>query len=125
MLGTGTGVLVLVVCVLAIGAAGGYAFGRDGKQVVRACYRVTPTDGCGQRAAARDRRRRDLQEHRAAAGVEIRGPPGPAGPGDRPAPPDPRVPRVRPGAAGPAGPPGASGSSVDCDLERRIAKAVP
>ena len=115
MLGTGTGVLVLAVCALAIGAGAGYAVSRDDPTVVRTCYRVTK-DGTPVRnatlrlitgdAACRKNERSLAWNQRGAPGAPgaagVPGPPGPAGP------------------AGPAG-----GGAGGCDLERRIANAVP
>ena len=118
-LSTGTGVLIVSACALALGAGVGYAVNRDDTQVVHACYRVTK-DGTPTRAAtlrvvdpATECRRSERP-----LTWNLRGPQGPAG---------------IPGAAGPAGPTGPAGPAgpaspaarVDCDLERRIAAAVP
>jgi hypothetical protein len=115
-LGTGTGVLVLTACALALGAGAGYAVSRDDSPVVHACYRVakdgSPAKGATLRmvsaSAACRRNERPLTWN-------LRGPEGPAGaPGAD-------------GAAGPAGPAGPPGPAApaDCDLELRIAAAVP
>ena len=121
-LSTGTGVLIVSACALALGAGVGYAVNGDDTQVVHACYRVTK-DGTPTRAAT-------LRVIDAAAECRrserpltwnLRGPQGPAG-----------IPGVA-GPAGPAGPRGPAGpaapaaptAAVDCDLERRIAAAVP
>ena len=113
MLGTGTGVLLLATGALAIGAGAGYAVSRDDPTVVRTCYRVTkdgtPVRHANLRLITGDatckRNERPLVWNQ-------RGAPGPVG---------------APGAPGPAGPPGPAGGqgTGDCDLERRIANAVP
>jgi hypothetical protein len=118
---TGAAVAVLSVCALAVGAAAGYAVNRDGSPTVRACYRVK--DGTPARSAvlrvvdsASDCRRNER-----SLVWNLRGPQGPAGlPGadGAPGPPGPA------GPAGPAGPPGPA-AAADCNLERRIAAAVP
>jgi hypothetical protein len=115
MLGTGTGVLVLATGLLAVGAAAGWAVNRDDTTVVHTCYRVakdgTPVRNATLRLVTGDavckRNERSLVWSQ-------RGTPGPAG---------------APGPAGPPGPPGPAGGpgngTADCDLERRIANAVP
>ena len=111
----GTGVLVLAVCALAVGAGAGYAVSRDDPTVVHACYRIdkdgTPARWAPLRlvdAAA------TCRKNERSLVWNLHGPAGPAGaPGAT-------------GPAGPAGPAGPSGSSgPNCDLERRIAAAVP
>ena len=123
LLGTGTGVLVLAVCVLAVGAVGGYAVDRDDKQVVRACYRVNPD---GTAAAYAPLRVIDGDEtcksNERPLVWNLKGPPGPAGP---PATRRSRRSgrsrgRDRPGR--PRRPQGPPGPSDDCNLERRIAE---
>jgi hypothetical protein len=124
LLGTGTGVLVLAVCALGIGAAAGYAVNRDGKQVVHACYRVAVD---GSPAAYAPLRvvdtAADCKSSERPLVWNLRGPqglPGPAGAAG------PAGPTGETGPAGPAGPQGPPGpAAVDCNLERRIAKAVP
>jgi hypothetical protein len=116
---TGTGVLVLSACTLAVGAAAGYAVNRDDSPVVHACYRVTK-DGSPARAATLRMvdAGSDCRRSERPLAWNLRGPQGPAGiPGDAGA----------PGPAGPAGPGGPPGPAapVNCNLERRIAAAVP
>lgn len=118
-LGTGTGVLVISACVLVVGAGAGYAGNRDDSAVVRACYRVakdgSPARGATLRVvtAASDCRRNERP-----LTWNLRGLQGPSGvPGDT-------GPAGPPGPAGPAGP-AAPSAPVNCDLEWRIAKALP
>jgi hypothetical protein len=113
-----TGVLVLAACALAVGAGAGYAVSRDDSPVVHACYRIDK-DGTPARWAPlrlvdastvcrKNERSLVWNLHGPAGPAGVAGATGPAGP------------------AGPAGPPGPSGSSgANCDLERRIAAAVP
>jgi hypothetical protein len=124
LLGTGTGVLVLAVCVLAIGAAAGYAFGRNGAQVVHACYRVTSDGGPAVYAPLRVVDSGDsCKSYEKPLVWNLRGPQGPPGPAGAAGP---AGPAGATGETGPAGPPGPPGPSADdCNLERRIAKAVP
>ena len=112
-----TGVLVLAACALAVGAGAGYAVSRDDSPVVHACYRVDKdgTPAAQGAAAARRRRARSAARTSARWCGTSRGPAGPRGRAGR-----------RPGPAGPAGPAGPlRPSGADCDLERRIAAAVP
>jgi len=118
-LSTGTGVLVVSTCLLAVGAGAGYAVNRDDSPVVHACYRVAK-DGTPSRAsilrvvdAGSDCRRNERPLI-----WNLRGPQGPAGLAGAAGPAGPA------GPTGPAGPAGPS-AAVDCDLERRIAAAVP
>jgi hypothetical protein len=115
-LGTGTGVLVLTACALAVGAGAGYAVSRDDSPVVHACYRVakdgSPANGATLRAVSASA---TCRRNERPLTWNLRGPQGPAGaPGADGA----------PGPAGPAGPPGPA-APADCDLELRIAAAVP
>lgn len=115
MLRTGTGVLVLATCALAIGAAAGYAVSRDDPSVVRTCYRVmkdgTPVRNANLRLITGDA---TCRKNERLLVWNQRGAPGPAGAPGAPG---------APGPAGPAGPTGRGGA--DCDLELRIANAVP
>jgi len=115
MLGTGTGVLVLAVCLLAVGAGAGYAVNRDDTSIVHTCYRVskdgTPVRNATLRLVTGDAVCKKNERPLVWSQRGAPGPPGPAGPSG-PA-----------GPAGPAGPPGQG--TADCDLERRIANAVP
>jgi hypothetical protein len=120
VLGTGAGVLIVSACALAVGAGAGYAVSRDDSPaVVHACYRVAK-DGSPARGAilrvvdAEDTCRRNERP----LTWNLHGPQGPAGA------PGPAGPAGPAGATGPAGPPGPA-ASVDCDLELRIAAAVP
>jgi hypothetical protein len=107
--GTGTGVLIVAACALTVGAAAGYAVNRDDATVVHACYRVhkdgSPAGGPLRVVSASASCRRSERP----LVWNLRGPQGPAG---------------DPGPPGPAGPPGPS-AAADCNLENRIAKAVP
>jgi hypothetical protein len=113
-----TNVLVLAACALAVGAAAGYAVSRDDSPVVHACYRV---DKDGTPARWAPLRLVDsatvCRRNERALVWNLHGPAGPAGAAGAI------------GPAGPAGPAGAAGrpgsSAPDCDLERRIAAAVP
>ena len=116
MLGTGTGVLVLATCLLAVGAGAGYAVNRDDPSVVHTCYRVakdgTPVRNATLRLVTGDA---VCKKNERALVWNQKGAPGPPG---------------APGPAGPPGPPGPCGTgrrggAADCDLERRIANAVP
>jgi hypothetical protein len=108
-------VLVLTACALALGAGAGYAVNRDDSPVIHSCYRVakdgSPANGATIRlvsaSATCRRNERPLTWN-------LRGPQGPPGADGAPGP---------AGPAGPAGPPGPGAS--DCDLELRIAAAVP
>ena len=115
MLGTGTGVLVLAACLLAVGAGAGYAVNRDERPVVHTCYRVakdgTPVRNATLRLITGDA---VCKKNERALVWSQKGTPGPPG---APGPPGP------PGPAGPAGAP--AEGTADCDLERRIANAVP
>jgi hypothetical protein len=121
-LSTGTGVLIVSTFALAIGAGAGYAWNRDDAPIVHACYRVAK-DGTPTRAATL----RVVDTASDCRGGErpltwnLRGPQGPAGvPGEAGA-------AGVPGPAGPAGPAGPPGpaAAANCNLERRIAAAVP
>jgi hypothetical protein len=111
--GTGTGVLIVAACALAVGAGAGYAVSKDDDAtVVHTCYRVNKDGSPAWKATLRvvsasatcRRNERPLTWN-------LRGAPGPAG---------------APGPPGPAGPPGPSSpASSGCDLEQRIAKALP
>jgi hypothetical protein len=118
-LSRGTRVLVLAVTALAVGAVAGYAVNRDDSQVLHACYRVA-ADGTPPARGAVLRIVSDATDCRAnerSLVWNLRGPAGPAGPAGATGP---------AGPAGPAGPPGSSSPSApDCDLETRIAAAVP
>jgi hypothetical protein len=127
LLGTGTGVLVLAVCALGIGAAAGYAVNRDGQQVVRACYRVAEDGSPAAYAPLRvvDSATSCKSSERPLV-WNLRGPrgvPGPAGAAGAAGPTGEAGPAGPAGPVGPQGPPGPA--AVDCNLERRIAKAVP
>jgi hypothetical protein len=120
MLGRSTGVLVIAACALAVGAGAGYAVSRDDSSVVRTCYRVTK-DGTPVRQATLRLITGDAtcKKNERLLSWNQRGMPGPAGT---------TGPAGAPGAAGapgPAGPAGPSRPGGDCDLERRIAAAVP
>ena len=127
LLGTGTGVLVLCACVLAVGAVAGYAFNRNSQQVVHACYRVSsdgsPAPWAPLRVVDADQTCKDSERPLV---WNLRGPQGPPGPAGATGPAGPAGPTGETGPAGPAGPQGPPGPSADdCNLERRIAKAVP
>jgi hypothetical protein len=111
-IGRGTSVLVLAVCVLAAGAATGYAVKRDDGQAAHACYRAmkdgSPAHYAPLRLVSSDA---SCRRNERSLTWDLHGSPGPAGPAGPT------------GPAGPAGPPGQG--SADCDLERRIAAAVP
>jgi hypothetical protein len=118
VLGRGTGVLVIAASALAVGAGAGYAVNRDDSPVVHACYRVTK-DGTPARFAVLRMVGGDVpcKSTERALTWNLRGPAGPPGAAG---------PAGPAGAAGPAGPAGPAGSGgADCDLERRIAAAVP
>lgn len=118
-LGTGTGVLILAVCALAVGAGAGYAFNRDDAPVVHTCYRVAKDGSPVNRSVLRVvEGSADCRRNERALTWNLRGPQGPPGASGA------TGPEGAAGPAGPAGPPG-SGGSGDCDLERRIAAAVP
>jgi hypothetical protein len=109
VLGTGTGVLVIAASALALGAGAGYAVTRDDAQVVHTCYRVMK-DGSPARSATLRLVPADTacKRYERPLAWNMRGAQGAAG------------------AAGPSGPAGPPGRAVaDCDLERRIAAAVP
>jgi hypothetical protein len=114
-LGTGTGVLILSACVLAVGAGAGFALSQDDATVVHTCYRVakdgSPARGATLRVVSASA---TCRRNERPLTWNLRGPQGPAG---------------APGPAGPTGPAGpaapAAPVAVDCDLELRIAKAVP
>ena len=127
LLGTGTGVLLLAICVLAIGAAAGYAVNRDDQQVVRACYRVAKDGSPALYAPLRVvDSAADCKRSERPLVWNLRGPQGVSGPAGAAGPAGTAGPTGETGPAGPAGPPGPPGPSAeDCDLERRIAKAVP
>ena len=118
-LSRGARVLLIATGALAIGAVAGYAVSRDDLQVVHACYRVAadgtpPARGAVLRVVSGAT---DCRANERSLVWNLRGPSGPAG----------AVGATGPaGPAGPAGPPGPSAPSAsDCDLERRIAAAVP
>jgi len=118
-LGTGTGVLVLTVCALALGAGAGYALNRDDAPVVHTCYRVAKDGSPVNRSLLRVvQGSADCRRNERPLTWNLRGPQGPPGATGATGP---------EGAAGPPGPAGPSGpgNSGDCDLERRIAAAVP
>jgi hypothetical protein len=103
-------VLIVAACALAVGAGAGYAVSKDDPStVVHTCYRVNKDGSPAWKATLRvvsasatcRRNERPLTWN-------LRGPQGPPG---------------EPGPAGPAGP--ASPAAADCNLEQRIAKAVP
>lgn len=121
VLGRGTGALVLAACALAAGAGAGYAVNRNDAPAVHACYRVKKDGQPGRSAVLRmvsgEVPCRDTER---SLTWNLRGPAGPPGP------PGPAGPEGAAGPAGPAGPSAPSGStSADCELERRIAAAVP
>jgi hypothetical protein len=124
MLGRSTGVLVIAVGALAVGAGAGYAVSREDAPVVRTCYRVmkdgTPVRNATLRLVTGDA---TCKHNERLLTWNQRGLPGPAGATGA---------AGAAGAAGPAGPAGPEGPatppnrpSADCDLERRIAAAVP
>jgi hypothetical protein len=115
-LGTGTGVLIVAACALAVGAGAGYAVSRDDATVVHACYRVARDGSPAARATLRVvSGSATCRRHERPLTWNLRGPQGPAGVPGEPGP---------AGPAGPAGPPGPA-APAGCDLEQRIAKAVP
>jgi hypothetical protein len=122
-LSTGTGVLVISACTLAVGAGAGYAVnGDNASPVVHACYRVakdgTPARSSTLRVANGPA---DCRRNERPLTWNLHGPQGPAGEAGAAGPAGPAGPA---GATGPAGPPGPA-AALDCDLERRIAAAVP
>jgi hypothetical protein len=118
-LSRGTRVLVIAAGALALGAAAGYAVNRDDSQVLHACYRVAadgtpPARGAVLRIVSGAT---DCRADERSLVWNLRGPAGPAGPAGATGP---------AGPAGPAAPPAPSSPSApDCDLETRIAAAVP
>jgi hypothetical protein len=105
--GTGTGVLIVAACALAVGAGAGYAVSQDdGATVVHTCYRVTkdgsPAKGATLRVVSASA---TCRRNERPLTWNLRGPQGPPGP------------------AGPAGP--SAPAVADCNLEQRIAKALP
>jgi hypothetical protein len=113
MFGRGTSVLVLAACLLAAGAATGYAVKRDDPGAAHVCYRVAKDGSPARYAPLRlVTSSADCRRNERPLVWDLHGTPGPPG---------------ATGATGPAGPVGPPGpaASADCDLERRIAAAVP
>jgi hypothetical protein len=113
MLGRGTTALLIAGCLLAAGAATGYAVKRDDATAAHACYRVhgdgTPVRNATLRiVSSSDSCRRNERP----LVWDLHGAPGSTGA------------TGATGATGPAGPVGQA-AGADCDLERRIAAAVP
>jgi hypothetical protein len=118
-LGTGTGVIVLTACALAAGAGAGYALNRDDAPVVHTCYRVAKDGSPVNRSVLRVVEGvGDCRRNERPLTWNLRGPQGPPGASGATGP---------AGATGPPGPPGpaAPAGGAGCDLERRIAAAVP
>jgi hypothetical protein len=121
LLGPGTSVLVIAACALAVGAGAGYAVTRDDAPVAHTCYRVlkdgTPARNATLRLVAADAA---CKRNERALTWDLHGVPGPPGADGAPGPAGP------PGPPGPAGPSAPAGRpAADCDLELRIAAAVP
>jgi hypothetical protein len=112
-------VIILAACALAVGAGAGYALNREDAPVVHTCYRVAKDGSPVNRALLRVvEGNADCRRNERPLTWNLRGPQGPAGTSGA------TGPAGATGPPGPAGPPGAPGAA-GCDLERRIAAAVP
>jgi hypothetical protein len=112
LLGTGTSVLAIAACALAVGSAAGYAVSSEDAPLVHTCYRAMKDGSPARYATLRlVTAEAACKRNERALAWNLRGVPGPPGVA---------------GPAGPAGPAAPGGRGVaDCDLERRIAAAVP